>query len=90
MSDEFRQFVEKLARLLVPEDDVEDIQERREHAARESGRPVGEVTDEDVIVNADDEFLCSETQALWRLIREARQLLKTSDAEAQDGDSLAG
>ena len=90
MSDEFRQFVEKLARLLVPEDDVEDIQERREHAARESGRPIGEVTDEDVIVNADDEFLCSETLALWRLVREARELLKTSDAEAQDGEGPAG
>jgi len=80
MSDEFRQFVEKLARLLVPEDEVEEMQERREQAARESGRPVDEVTDEDVIVNADDEFLCSETQALWRLIREARELLKISDA----------
>ena len=90
MSYNFRQFVEKLARLLVPEDDVEEMQERREHAARESGRPVDEVTDEDVIVNADDEFLCSETHALWRLIREARQLLKTSDAEAQDGEGVAG
>ena len=90
MPDEFRQFVKKLARLLVPEDDVEEMQERREHAAHESGRPVGEVTDEDVIVNADDEFLCSETQALWRLIREARQLLKTSDAEAPDEEGPAG
>lgn len=90
MSDKFRQFVEKLARLLVPEDDVEEMQERREQVARESGRRVDEVTDEDVIVNADDEFLCSETQALWRLIREARELLKNSNAEAQDGEDLAG
>jgi len=90
MSDKFRQFVEKLARLLVPEDDVEEMQERREHAARESGRRIGEVTDEDVIVNADDKFLCSETQALWRLIREARELLKNSNAEAQDGEGLTG
>ena len=90
MSDKFRQLVEKLARLLVPEDEVEEMQERREQAARESGRPVDEVTDEDVIVNADDEFLCSETQALWRLIREARQLLKTSDAEAPDEEGPAG
>ena len=29
MSDKFRQFVEKLARLLVPEDEVEEMQERR-------------------------------------------------------------
>jgi hypothetical protein len=27
-----------------------------------------------MIVNADDEFLCSETKALWKLIREAREL----------------
>ena len=90
MSDKFREFVEELAHLLVPEDDVEDMQERREQAAHESGRSVDEVTDEDVIVNADDEFLCSKTQALWKLIREAREILKTSDAEAQDGEGLAG
>ena len=90
MPDKFMEFVGRLARLLVPEDDAEDMQERRERAARKIGRPVDEVTDEAVIVNADDEFLCSETQALWKLIREARELLKTSDAEAQDGEGLAG
>ena len=77
-SDKFREFVKKMARLLVPEDDVEDMHERRKRAAHETGCPVEQVIDEDVIVNADDEFLCGETLTLWRLIRETRQLLKSS------------
>jgi hypothetical protein len=35
-SDKFREFVNKMARLLVPADDVEDMRERRKDAARES------------------------------------------------------
>jgi len=76
-SDTFREFVKKMARLLVPEDDVEEMRERRKQAARESGCLVEQMTDEDVIVNADDEFLCSETLTLWKLTREARELLKS-------------
>jgi hypothetical protein len=79
-SDKFRDFVKKIARLLVPEDSVDDMYERRKQAARETGCPVEEVTDEDVIVSADDEFLCGETLTLWRLIRETRELLKSSGA----------
>ena len=79
-SENFREFVKKMARLLVPEDDIEDMHERRKRAAHETGCPVEQVTDEDVIVNADDEFLCSETLTLWRLIRETRGLLKSSGA----------
>ena len=74
----FGEFVKKMAHLLVPEDDVEEMRKRRKEAARETGRPVMQVTDEDVIVNADDEFLCGEALTLWRLIREARDLLKSS------------
>jgi hypothetical protein len=77
-SDKFREFVKKMARLLVPEDDVEEMCERRKQAADETGCPVEEVTGEDVIVNADDEFLCSEALILWSLIRETRELLKNS------------
>jgi hypothetical protein len=77
-TDKFRDLVEMLARLLVPEDDVEDMLERRKEAALETGCPVEQVADEDVIANADDEFLCGETLALWELIREARELLKSS------------
>ena len=77
-SDKFKELVEKMARLLVPEDDVEDMRERRQQAARETGCLVEQVTDEDVIVNANYEFLCGETLTLWRLIREARELLKSS------------
>ena len=76
--DKFREFVKKMARLLVPEDDVEEMVERRREAARESGRPVVQVTDEDVIVAADDEFPCGEALTLWRVIREARELLSSS------------
>ena len=77
-SDAFREFVKKMARLLVPEDDVEEMRERRKQAARESGCLVEQMTGEDVIVNADDEFLCGETLTLWSLIRVARDLLKSS------------
>ena len=78
--DKFKEFVKKMARLLVPEDDVEEMCERRKQAAHETGSPIEEVTDEDVIVNADDEFLCGEALTLWRLIRETRELLKSSGA----------
>jgi len=78
--DKLKEFVKKMARLLVPEDEVEEMCERRKQAAHETGSPIEEVTDEDVIVNADDEFLCGETLSLWRLIRETRELLKSSDA----------
>ena len=77
--DKFREFVKKMARLLVPEDEVEDMFERRKQAAHATGCPVEELTDEDVIVNADDEFLCGETLTLRRLIRESRELLKRSE-----------
>jgi hypothetical protein len=76
-TDKFREFVKMIAHHLVPDDDVEEMLERREEAARETGRPVAQVADEDVIVNTDDEFLCSETLTLWRLVREARELLKS-------------
>ena len=77
-TDKFREFVKMMARLLVPEDDVEDMLERRKEAALETGYPVEQVADEDVIANADDEFLCGETLTLWGLIRDARELLKSS------------
>ena len=54
--DTLEEFVKKMARLLVPDDDVESMRERREQAAHETGCPVEQVADEDVIVNAGDEF----------------------------------
>jgi hypothetical protein len=77
-TDKFREFVEMIACLLVPEDDVEDMLERRKEAAIETGCLVEHVADEDVVATSDDEFLCSETLTLWGLIREARELLKSS------------
>jgi len=74
MSNPFKEFVEEMARLAVPEDDAEESRERREAAASESGTPISELDDSDIIACADDEFLCSEALALWAMIRKARAL----------------
>jgi hypothetical protein len=71
MSDPFKEFVEQTARLAVPEDDTEENRGRREAAAFESGMPIRELDQSDIIACADDEFLCSETLALWAMIRKA-------------------
>ena len=87
-SEKFREFVKKTARLLVPEDDVEDMRERRKQAVDATGCRE-EVADEDVIVNANDEFLCGEALTLWRLIREARELLDSFGGQASVSDEEA-
>jgi hypothetical protein len=74
MSDPFKQFVEEIARLAVPEDDNEESRGRREAAAPESGTPISELDESDLIAWADDEFLCSEALVLWAMIRKARVL----------------
>ncbi len=76
MSNPFKELVEQMARLSVPEDDTEENQERREAAASESGTPISELDDSDLIACADDEFLCSEALALWAMIRKARALIR--------------
>ena len=58
--------------LAVPEDDTEENRGRREAAASESGTPISELDESDIVASADDEFLCSEALALWALIRKAR------------------
>jgi hypothetical protein len=75
MSDPFKEFVEQLARLAVPEDDTEESRARREAAASESGTPISELDELDIVACADDEFLCSEALALWAMIRKARALV---------------
>ena len=75
MNDSFKEFVEQMARLAVPEDDTEEGRGRRETAASESGTPIGELDESDLIACADDEFLCSEALALWAMIRKARALV---------------
>jgi hypothetical protein len=75
MSDPFKELVEQLARLVIPEDDSEDNQQRREAAASESGTPIRELDESDLIASADDEFLCSEALTLWAVIRKARALI---------------
>jgi hypothetical protein len=76
MSDPFKKFVEEIARLAVPEDDTEESPERREAAASESGTPISELDESDIIASADDEFLCSEALTLWAMIRKARALAR--------------
>ena len=75
MSDPFKEFVEEMARQAVPEDDTEESRGRREAAASESGTPIGELDEADIVACADDEFLCSETLALWAMIRKAQALV---------------
>jgi hypothetical protein len=43
MSDPFKEFVEEMARLAVPEDDTEESRARREAAASELGTPISEL-----------------------------------------------
>ncbi len=74
MSNPFKEFVKEMARLAVPEDDIEESLARREAAASESGTPISELDESDIIACADDEFLCSEALALWAMIRKARAL----------------
>jgi hypothetical protein len=76
VSHPFKEFVEQVARLTVPEDDTEENQERREAAASESGTPIRELDESDLIACADDEFLCSEVLALCAMIRQARSLIE--------------
>jgi hypothetical protein len=47
MRDPFKEFVEEMARLTVPEDDTEENRERREIAASESGTPISELDESD-------------------------------------------
>jgi hypothetical protein len=75
MSDPFKELVEQMARLSVPEDETEENWERREIAASESGTQIDELDESDLIACADDEFLCSEAMTLWALIRKARALI---------------
>ena len=75
MSDPFKELVEHMARLLVPEDDTEDNRERREIAASELGTQIRELDESDLIACAADEFLCSEVLTLWAMIRKARALI---------------
>jgi hypothetical protein len=75
MSDPVKEFTEDLARLVVPEDDTEESRGRRETAASELGTSIGQLDESDIITCADDEFLCSETLALWAMLRRARELI---------------
>jgi hypothetical protein len=74
MSDPFKEFVEEMARLAVPEHDTDDNRARREAAAPDTGTPISELDESDIVACADDGFLCSEALALWAMIGKARAL----------------
>jgi hypothetical protein len=74
MSDSFEEFVEEIVRLAVPEDHTDNNRRLREAAASDSGTPIDELDESDIVASADDEFLCSEALALWAMIRKARAL----------------
>jgi len=79
MSDRLREFVERMARFVIPGDDDETMRSRAQEARAASIYPEDEVEvglEEIVMAEADDEFLCSETQAFWAMIHQARELLK--------------
>ena len=75
MKDRFKEFVEELARVTIPEDNSDENRSRRETAASELGTSIGELDESDILASADDEFLCSETLALWTMVRKARELM---------------
>jgi hypothetical protein len=62
MSDPFKEFVEELARLVVPEDDNEENRGRRETAASESGTPMSEL--DETLLRAPRTSSCA--QRRWR------------------------
>ena len=74
MSNPFKEFVAEMARLALLEDDTEESRARREANASESGTPISELDESDIIACANDEFLCSEALTLWAMIRKARAL----------------
>ena len=76
MSDPFKEFVEEMARLALPDDDGEENRGRREAAAAESGTPISELDESDFVASAADEFLCSQALTLWAMIRKARVLAR--------------
>jgi hypothetical protein len=70
MSDPFRAFVERVARLTLPRD-PEELQKWRDALEADAGTP-----DEDVLDDLPSDLMEDEASALWRLIEEARELLK--------------
>jgi hypothetical protein len=73
-----RAFVEQVARFVVPGDDNEAMRERVDKL--EILLPE-ETLDAAVVDEAEDEFLCSETIALWALVRQARELTKSTQMD---------
>ena len=69
MSDPFRAFVERVARLTTPSD-PEQLQKWREDLEADA-----DTSDEDVLDDLPSDHMEDEARAFWRLIREARKLI---------------
>lgn len=81
------EFIQQIARMIVPGDDTESMRKRVAEGMSVIGKPAwcytpppnwAEDTDPDeaVLTEAGDDYLTSETVALWALVRQARELLK--------------
>jgi len=70
MSDPFRAFVERMARMTTPRD-PEQLQKWRD--AHEQA--TDDFTDEEVLDDLPSDFMEDEAHAFWRLIEEARKLI---------------
>jgi hypothetical protein len=55
MSDPFKEFVEDISRLTVPEDDTDESRGRREAAASELGTPISKLDESNLIACAADD-----------------------------------
>jgi len=73
-------FVETVARLVAPGDPDEAMQDRVRHARlsyRELADAEAETDDEAILTGSEDSgFVESEAEALWALIRQAREILR--------------
>ena len=73
-ADDFRRFVEEMARFTTALDDLQDT-EFRDAFAKEYGLAPEAVTDEEVLAELSDDRLYSEMMAFWKMIRKARLLV---------------
>jgi hypothetical protein len=71
--DKFREFVETMARMTTPFD---DMAERKKKYAKEYNLPVVDVDEDDVISDYSGDDAWEEAQAFWAMILDARKLLK--------------
>jgi hypothetical protein len=80
-TDDFRHFVEDMARFTTAADNLKDEGFRIAFAEEHSLKPE-EITEEDISAELSEERLYSETMAFWEMIRRARQLVARVESYA--------